>query len=89
MAELTGRKPPNKVRTGGENEGDGGAVPVVSHTPKIVILLETSIKNGLARSSIFGSFLYTSWGPYGGPIVFQATKVDFARDILKKQLGAL
>ena len=33
VGEALGRKPPNKVRTGGENEGDGGVMPVVSHTP--------------------------------------------------------
>ena len=33
MAKLPGRKPPNKVRTGGEDEGDGGVMSIGSNTP--------------------------------------------------------
>ena len=29
----SGRKPPNKVRTGGRDEGGGAGMPVGSHTP--------------------------------------------------------
>ena len=33
MAELSGGKPPNKVRTGGEDEGDGGVMHIGFNTP--------------------------------------------------------
>ena len=36
MAEHSGRKPPNKVRTGGEVEGDGGGVRWMTERAQVV-----------------------------------------------------
>ena len=48
----------------------------------MVILLETSLKNGLARGFHFRELLGGLWGPYG----FQPRNGDFARDILQKMV---
>ena len=55
----------------GEFEGDSKREDVDLTHPKMVILLETSLKNGLARASILGNF----WGPYGGPMGFSLEMV--------------